>query len=40
VGTNGGDAKRVVTELCEPVEEAIETLEEAGKPLSAASFTA
>ena len=32
-GCHGGDAKQVFAELCELVDEAIETLEEAGKPL-------
>ena len=32
-GAYGDDATKVFTELCELVEEAIETLEEAGKPL-------
>ena len=32
-GCHGDDAKQVFAELCELVEEAIETLEEAGKPL-------
>ena len=32
-GSYGEDAKQVFAELCELVEEAIETLEEAGKPL-------
>jgi predicted RNase H-like HicB family nuclease len=32
-GSYGDDATKVFVELCEMVEEAIETLEEAGKPL-------
>ena len=32
-GAYGDDATKVFVELCEMVEEAIETLEEAGKPL-------
>jgi predicted RNase H-like HicB family nuclease len=32
-GAYGDDARKVFAELCELVEEAIETLEEAGKPL-------
>jgi len=32
-GSYGEDAKQVFAELCELVEEAIETLEHAGKPL-------
>ena len=32
-GSHGDDATKVFIELCEMVEEAIETLEEAGKPL-------
>ena len=32
-GSYGDDATKVFIELCEMVEEAIETLEEAGKPL-------
>jgi predicted RNase H-like HicB family nuclease len=32
-GSYGDDAQQVFAELCELVEEAIETLEEAGKPL-------
>jgi predicted RNase H-like HicB family nuclease len=32
-GCNGDDAKQVFAELCELVEEAVGTLEEAGKPL-------
>ena len=32
-GSYGDDAQQVFAELCEIVEEAIETLEEAGKPL-------
>ena len=32
-GCHGEDAKQVFAELCELVEEAIETFEEAGKPL-------
>ena len=32
-GSYGDDAQQVSAELCELVEEAIETLEEAGKPL-------
>lgn len=32
-GSYGDDATKVFVELCEMVEEAIETLEEAGKPV-------
>jgi predicted RNase H-like HicB family nuclease len=32
-GSYGDDATKVFVELCEMVEQAIETLEEAGKPL-------
>ena len=32
-GSHGDDATKVFIELCEMVEEAIETLEEAGKPV-------
>jgi len=32
-GSYGDDATKVFVELCEMVEEAIETLEQAGKPL-------
>lgn len=32
-GKDGDDATKVFVELCEMVEEAIETLEEAGKPV-------
>jgi predicted RNase H-like HicB family nuclease len=32
-GSYGDDATKVFVELCEMLEEAIETLEEAGKPL-------
>jgi len=32
-GSYGDDAQQAFAELCELVEEAIETLEEAGKPL-------